>query len=136
MRMDNHNNLLGKIPGVDGLKTGYTKSAGYCLSATAERNGRRVISVIMGSFGPGKTIDRGRARDLKAVELIEQGFAALPAAAPAVKTPALPAGPVSAASPARPETGPTVKADKNPEQTSTPAEPMFKFRVIPPEKKP
>jgi D-alanyl-D-alanine carboxypeptidase len=130
MRMDNHNNLLGKIPGVDGLKTGYTRSAGYCLSATGERNGRRVISVIMGSFGPGKTIDRGRARDLKAVELLEQGFAALPAGAPVVKAAAPPAGS------AQPGPVPTVKADKNPEQTSTPAEPMFKFRVIPPEKKP
>lgn len=134
--MHNHNNLLGKIPGVDGLKTGYTASAGYCLSATAERNGRRVISVIMGSFGPGKTIDKGRARDLKAIELIEQGFAALPASAPAVKAAVPAAGPAAVTSPARPETAPTVKADKNPEQTSTPTEPMFKFRVIPPEKKP
>jgi D-alanyl-D-alanine carboxypeptidase (penicillin-binding protein 5/6) len=128
MRMDNHNNLLGKIPGVDGLKTGYTRSAGYCLSATAERNGRRVISVIMGSFGPGKTIDMGRARDIKAIELIDNGFAArldkFVALSPANRLPA------------QPESAPTVKADKNSEQTSTPAEPMFKFRVIPPEKKP
>ncbi len=79
IQMRNHNNLLGKIPGVDGLKTGYTQSAGYCLSATAERNGRRVITVIMGSFGPGRTIDKGRARDLKMIELIDRGFAALPA---------------------------------------------------------
>lgn len=135
-KMRNHNNLLGKIPGVDGLKTGYTKSAGFCLSATAERNGRRVITVIMGSFGPGKTIDRGRARDLKAVELIEQGFAVLPASAPVVKADTTSAKPSPAAAPARPEAIPTVKTDKNTEQSSTPAEPMFKFRVIPPEKKP
>ncbi|HEY8996078.1 MAG TPA: D-alanyl-D-alanine carboxypeptidase family protein [Lacunisphaera sp.] len=134
--MRNHNNLLGKIPGVDGLKTGYTLSAGYCLSATAERNGRRVITVIMGSFGPGKTIDKGRARDLKAVELIEQGFAALPASAPAAKPVAKPASPAPAAGPGKPEPLPTVKTDKNAEQSSTPAEPMFKFRVTPPEKKP
>lgn len=76
--MRNHNNLLGKVPGVDGLKTGYTAGAGYCLSATAERNGRRIITVIMGSFGPGGAIDKGKARDLKAVELIERGFSALP----------------------------------------------------------
>lgn len=76
--MKNHNNLLGKVAGVDGLKTGYTAGAGYCLSATAERNGRRVIAVIMGSFGPGGAIDKGKTRDLKAVELIERGFAALP----------------------------------------------------------
>jgi D-alanyl-D-alanine carboxypeptidase len=131
MRMDNHNNLLGKIPGVDGLKTGYTKSAGYCLSATAERNGRRIIMVIMGSFGPGKTIDKGRARDLKAVELIERGFAALPAGTPVVKTsPPAPATPA-----AKPAEMPTVKTEKA-EQSSTPAEPMFKVPVITPPKKP
>ena len=137
LKMRNHNNLLGKIPGVDGLKTGYTRSAGYCLSATAERDGRRVIAVIMGSFGPGGEIDRGRARDLKMIELIDRGFAMGPerftAGAPA-STPAASSG----------RTGeiPTVKTDKAPpaapaeQQTSTPAEPMFKFRVIPPEKKP
>lgn len=131
MVMDNHNKLLGKIPGVDGLKTGYTQSAGYCLSATAERNGHRVITVIMGSFGPGRQIDKGRARDLKAVELIERGFAALPAGAPVVKTSA----PAPAVSPAKPGEIPTVKTEKT-EQSSTPAEPMFKVPVIIPQKKP
>jgi len=131
--MRNHNNLLGKIPGVDGLKTGYTQSAGYCLSSTAERNGHRLITVIMGSFGPGRAIDMGRARDLKAVELIEQGFAALPAAVATAKsfTPTLIPAPDSR--PVSPATLPTVKTDKT-EQSSTPAEPVVKFRVIPPEK--
>lgn len=78
VRMDNHNKLLGRVAGVDGLKTGYTENAGYCLSATAERNGRRVIVVIMGSFGPNHSIDKGRARDLKSIELLERGFAAIP----------------------------------------------------------
>lgn len=84
--MINHNKLLGKVVGVDGLKTGYTNGAGYCLSATAERNGRRLIVVIMGAFGPGGQIDKGRARDLKTIDLIERGFAALPAG-PAVASP-------------------------------------------------
>lgn len=74
MKMENHNKLLGKVAGVDGLKTGYTEGAGYCLSATAERNGRRVIVVIMGAFGPGGKADYGRSRDLKATELLERGF--------------------------------------------------------------
>ena len=39
--MNNHNHLLEKIAGMDGLKTGYTSGAGFCLSATAERNGVR-----------------------------------------------------------------------------------------------
>ncbi len=79
IKMENHNKLLGKVAGVDGLKTGYTEAAGYCLSATAERNGRRVIVVIMGAFGPGGRADYGRSRDVKTVELMEKGFAALPA---------------------------------------------------------
>jgi D-alanyl-D-alanine carboxypeptidase (penicillin-binding protein 5/6) len=44
----NRNPLLGKVAGVDGLKTGHTEEAGYCLASSAERNGRRVISVITG----------------------------------------------------------------------------------------
>lgn len=137
--MRNHNNLLGKIAGVDGLKTGYTQSAGYCLSATAERNGRRVIAVIMGSFGPGRSIDKGRARDLKAIELIDRGFAAQPAGPVVVRTTPEAAPAPAPAKPAAASTVPTVKTDKAvapAEQTSTPTEPMFKFRVIPPEKKP
>ena len=132
--MKNHNNLLGKVAGVDGLKTGYTEGAGYCLSATAERNGRRVIVVIMGSFGPNGQIDRGKARDLKAVELIERGFAAQPAEFSVVKT-----GSAPAALQTKPEDFPTVKTQKTAdtaEQSSTAQEPVLTFRVIPPPKKP
>jgi D-alanyl-D-alanine carboxypeptidase (penicillin-binding protein 5/6) len=103
--MKNHNNLLGKVAGVDGLKTGYTEGAGYCLSATAQRNGRRVIAVIMGSFGPNGQIDKGKARDLKTVELIEQGFAKLP---PAPATPMVAAAP--AGSPIAPAPKPAAPA--------------------------
>jgi D-alanyl-D-alanine carboxypeptidase (penicillin-binding protein 5/6) len=78
VHMENHNKLLGRVTGVDGLKTGFTDGAGYCLSATAERNGRRLIVVVMGSFGPGGTKDLGKTRDQKATALIERGFAALP----------------------------------------------------------
>ncbi|HTL69113.1 MAG TPA: D-alanyl-D-alanine carboxypeptidase family protein [Lacunisphaera sp.] len=136
MRMDNHNKLLGRVAGVDGLKTGYTVGAGYCLSATAERNGRRVIAVIMGSFGPHGEIDKGRTRDLKAIELLERGFAALPAI---VAAPAAPAkGPLP--DPIKSANVPTVKTDKPaapaPDQASTTAEPPLTFRVIPPAKKP
>lgn len=81
--MVNHNKLLGRVAGVDGLKTGYTQGAGYCLSATAQRNGRRIIVVIMGSFGPHGQIDKGHSRDLKTIELLERGFAALPPGSPA-----------------------------------------------------
>jgi D-alanyl-D-alanine carboxypeptidase len=74
IEMRNHNHLLGSVAGVDGLKTGYTAAAGFCLAATAERDGRRVIAVIMGA-------PERRLRDIKMAELIERGFAALPAAA-------------------------------------------------------
>lgn len=69
--MDNHNNLLGKVRGVDGLKTGFTRSAGFCLAATAERDGRRLIAVIMGS-------PSSKERDVKMAELLENTFAKLP----------------------------------------------------------
>ncbi|MEO6995376.1 MAG: D-alanyl-D-alanine carboxypeptidase family protein [Lacunisphaera sp.] len=132
--MRNHNNLLGKVAGVDGLKTGYTAGAGYCLSATAERDGRRVIAVIMGSFGPNGQIDKGRTRDLKAIELIEQGFAAHPDEFKTVAPTAVRA--VASTSPAE---IPTVKTDKAPassEQSSTSPESVPTFRIIPPSKKP
>ena len=45
----NRNALLGKDPTVDGLKTGHTDSAGYCLATSAKRNGMRLMSVVMGS---------------------------------------------------------------------------------------
>ncbi len=44
----NTNKLVRFVPGVDGLKTGWTEEAGYCLTATMKKNGMRVISVIMG----------------------------------------------------------------------------------------
>lgn len=101
-KMSNHNSLLGKVAGVDGLKTGFTDAAGYCTSVTAERNGRRVIVVIMGSLGPNGQHDLGHARDIKAVELLERGFAAIPPGAPAFAGPkaAAPAATSAAATPA------------------------------------
>ena len=44
----NRNGLLFKDPTVDGIKTGHTEAAGYCLLASAKRDGRRLISVVMG----------------------------------------------------------------------------------------
>lgn len=45
----NTNKLVKTYPGVDGLKTGYTNKAKYCLTATAQKNGMRVIAVVMGA---------------------------------------------------------------------------------------
>jgi serine-type D-Ala-D-Ala carboxypeptidase (penicillin-binding protein 5/6) len=49
IRQQNRNGLLDKDPSVDGLKTGHTDSAGYCLATSANRNGMRLVSVVMGS---------------------------------------------------------------------------------------
>jgi len=97
MDMTNHNHLLGKVAGVDGLKTGFTQGAGFCLAATAERNGRRVIVVVMGSTD-------SKSRDFKVAELIDRGFAALPLDAKfngtAAPTPATTATPPAVVAPA------------------------------------
>lgn len=49
IRQHNRNNLLWRDPAVDGLKTGHTEAAGYCLASSAKRDGMRLISVVMGS---------------------------------------------------------------------------------------
>jgi len=49
IRQHNRNRLLWRDPSVDGLKTGHTASAGYCLVTSASRDGMRLISVVMGT---------------------------------------------------------------------------------------
>jgi D-alanyl-D-alanine carboxypeptidase (penicillin-binding protein 5/6) len=49
IRQPNRNGLLGQDPSVDGLKTGHTDSAGYCLASSASRSGMRLVSVVMGA---------------------------------------------------------------------------------------
>jgi D-alanyl-D-alanine carboxypeptidase len=66
----NHNTLLASVPGVDGIKTGYTNASGYNLMASAERNGHRVMAVMLG----GTT---GRSRDEHVADLIEAAFLAI-----------------------------------------------------------
>lgn len=51
IRQHNRNRLLWRDPSVDGLKTGHTDAAGYCLVTSASRNNMRLISVVMGSSG-------------------------------------------------------------------------------------
>ena len=141
LQMRNHNNLLGKVAGVDGLKTGYTAAAGYCLSATAERNGRRVITVVMGAFGPNRSVDKGRYRDLKAIEFLDRGFATAPgvaaatAQAPTPRPVSAPTRPATAPAQAAPaEAMPTVKTDAAPAAASTSNDMTVTFRVTPPKK--
>ncbi|MBU3076555.1 D-alanyl-D-alanine carboxypeptidase [Sphingomonas sp. XMGL2] len=70
LRFANHNPLLGKLDGVDGIKTGFTNDAGYTQAASAVRGGRRLITVVMGE----PTI-AARSRDLTA--LLDAGFSVL-----------------------------------------------------------
>jgi D-alanyl-D-alanine carboxypeptidase len=70
----NHNKLLGHVFGLDGIKTGYTADSGFTLAASAVRNGRRLIGVILGAPSP-----LVRNRDM--TDMLEQGFAQLSARA-------------------------------------------------------
>jgi serine-type D-Ala-D-Ala carboxypeptidase (penicillin-binding protein 5/6) len=63
----NRNGLLYRDASVDGLKTGHTESAGYCLVSSAQRDGMRLVSVVMGS----PTI---RAREDASAALLNYGF--------------------------------------------------------------
>lgn len=63
----NRNRLLWRDPSVDGLKTGHTNAAGYCLVASAERNGMRLISVVMGT-------DSASARERETSKLLNYGY--------------------------------------------------------------
>jgi D-alanyl-D-alanine carboxypeptidase (penicillin-binding protein 5/6) len=67
IRQYNRNHLLREDPSVDGLKTGYTREAGYGLVASAERNGMRLISVVMGT-------DSANARKRETRSLLNYGF--------------------------------------------------------------
>lgn len=67
IRQQNRNMLLDLDPSADGIKTGHTEAAGYCLAASAQRDGRRLIAVVMGSKGTGE-----RARAAKA--LLDFGY--------------------------------------------------------------
>jgi len=63
----NRNRLLWLDPNVDGLKTGYTKAAGYCLVASAKRNNRRLISIVLGAKSDS-------VRTMESQRLLNYGF--------------------------------------------------------------
>ena len=64
----NFNKLIGRYPGADGFKTGFICASGYNLVASATRNGKRLIAVVLGASS-------GQARAVKAAQLLERGFA-------------------------------------------------------------
>jgi D-alanyl-D-alanine carboxypeptidase len=63
----NFNKLIGRYPGADGFKTGFICASGYNLVASATRNGRRLIAVVLGASS-------GQMRAVRAAQLLERGF--------------------------------------------------------------
>jgi D-alanyl-D-alanine carboxypeptidase len=64
---ENHNHLMQSYEGMDGIKTGYIRASGFNLAASAVRNKRRLIGVVMGGPSP-------HARDLEMADLLDEGF--------------------------------------------------------------
>jgi len=62
--MQNHNHLLGRVEGMDGIKTGYTAASGFNLLTSVRRNGRHIVAVVLGGATAG-------ARDRYMANLIE-----------------------------------------------------------------
>ncbi|MFZ0526486.1 MAG: D-alanyl-D-alanine carboxypeptidase family protein [Xanthobacteraceae bacterium] len=69
----NYNPLLGRYPGADGMKTGFVCASGFNLVATAERDNKRFIAVVLGA-------PSSSARAVKAAELLQYGFSRGPLA--------------------------------------------------------
>src|SRR5450830_2087266 len=65
--MRNYNSLLDRYPGADGMKTGFICASGYNVVASATRNGRRLIAIVLGAYS-------GAVRAQKAAQLLERGF--------------------------------------------------------------
>lgn len=65
--MRNHNGLIGRYPGADGMKTGFICAGGFNVVASATHDGRRLITVVLGS-------STANERNLKAADLFDRGF--------------------------------------------------------------
>ena len=66
--MRNHNKLLGRVEGIDGIKTGYTRASGFNLVSSVRRGNRHIVAVVIGGAS-------GGARDARMRSLIEQHIA-------------------------------------------------------------
>lgn len=73
----NRNTLLDTYPGADGLKTGFIEESGYNLAATAQRDGQRLVAVILGVQGR-STEEGNRLRTKAATRLLDFGFQTYP----------------------------------------------------------
>ncbi|MGD9845809.1 MAG: D-alanyl-D-alanine carboxypeptidase [Variibacter sp.] len=89
----NHNRLLGRVEGVDGIKTGYIRASGFNLVTSLHRDGRYLIGVVLGG-------NSGRVRDARMRQLLESTIreASVRRTAPQIAEASAPAAPVAVAS--------------------------------------
>jgi D-alanyl-D-alanine carboxypeptidase len=106
----NHNDLIGKVDGVDGIKTGYTRASGFNLMTSAERDGHRVIAVMLG----GAT---AKSRNEHVEALVEAAFATL-------------GGPADPTSPQLRGTTATFASVETPVNPNAAAEPMLNGKPL------
>ncbi len=59
--------MIKTYDGADGLKTGMTNDAGYCMAVTAKRNGMRLLAIVLGE-------ENGKVRNQETSELLDYGF--------------------------------------------------------------
>lgn len=106
--MNNHNNLLGRYPGTDGMKTGFTCAAGFNVAATATQGGRKLIAVVLGA----PTV---ALRTVRAAALFDRGFAG-------VDRPMAPISALPAQGGAPPDIGASVCRNRGPAMAAYAAE--------------
>jgi D-alanyl-D-alanine carboxypeptidase len=118
--MRNHNRLLGRVAGVDGIKTGYIRASGFNLVASMRRQDRHVVAVVMGGAS-------GRARDARMHQLLEGHIVQASARRTAPKIVEASAGKAAQVSePAEPQVRSQVAVESAPQ---TPADPRLPIQV-------
>jgi D-alanyl-D-alanine carboxypeptidase len=120
--MRNHNHLLGKVEGVDGIKTGYTRDSGFNLVTSVRRGARHIVAVVLGGRSAGSR--DARMRDLIADNIGEATTKApvVAAADPQVPLPAAAPPQLAAAEPAAAPAETTTAAI--PQDASAPLKPV------------
>jgi D-alanyl-D-alanine carboxypeptidase len=120
----NHNRLLGKVEGVDGIKTGYTRASGFNLVTSMRRGNRHIVAAVLGGTS-------GASRDSRMRSLVEQHIASASSSRTVAKItesnePAIAAAkPVEPVKVAEPKTAAEPKAAVALEQPKTPFEQRF-----------
>ena len=111
----NHNRLLGRVEGVDGIKTGYIRSSGFNLVSSTRRGNRHIVAVVMGGSS-------ASSRDARMRELINDniGSASNKRSAPMVAAVETPAGKVEPTPPAKPAPKVAAKPEPKPDAKAKP----------------